>query len=103
MDGGRWGAHHALDIPFLFDNVAIANNSTGTGPDAYWLAEQISETYIAFARTGNPDTPILPHWTPYDLQTRAAMAFNVVSRVVMDPRGEERKLFSQVPYENPGT
>ena len=22
IDGGRWGAHHGLDVPFIFDNVA---------------------------------------------------------------------------------
>jgi hypothetical protein len=34
---------------------------------------------------------------------RGPSPFNVVSKVIDDPRGEERKLFSQVPYENPGT
>jgi para-nitrobenzyl esterase len=31
------------------------------------------------------------------------MSFNVVSKIIDDPRSEERKMFSQVPYENPGT
>jgi para-nitrobenzyl esterase len=103
VDGGKWGAHHALDIPFLFDNVAISNNMTGNSPDAHWMATQISEAYIAFAKTGDPNVGMLPHWPAYDLKSRATMAFNVVSRVIVDPRGEERKLFSKVPYENPGT
>ncbi len=96
-------ACHGLDVPFLFDNVAISNNLVGTSPDAYWMAEQISEAYIAFAKTGNPNTPKLPHWPPYDLANRATMVFDKVSKVVNDPRSEPRKMFSQVPYENPGT
>jgi para-nitrobenzyl esterase len=96
-------ACHGLDVPFLFDNVAISHNLVGDGPDAYWMAEQISEAYIAFAKTGNPNTPKLPHWPPYDLTHRATMAFNKVSKVIDDPRSEPRKMFSQVPYENPGT
>ncbi|HWB86532.1 MAG TPA: carboxylesterase/lipase family protein [Bryobacteraceae bacterium] len=96
-------AHHALDLPFLFDNVKLSHTMTGDGPDAYWMAEQISEAYIAFAHTGNPNTPKLPHWPAYDLQHRATMAFNKVSKIIDDPRSEPRKLFSQVPYENPGT
>ena len=75
----------------------------GEGPDAYWMAEQISEAYIAFARTGDPNNPKLPHWPAYDLAKRATMVFDKVSKVVNDPRSEPRKMFSQVPYENPGT
>jgi para-nitrobenzyl esterase len=96
-------ACHGLDTPFLFDNVALTAEPTGTGPDAYWMAEQISETYIAFAKTGDPNNPKLPHWPPYDLAHRSTMVFDKVSKVVDDPRSEPRKMFSQVPYENPGT
>ena len=96
-------ACHGLDVPFLFDNVAISHNLVGEGPDAYWMAEQISEAYIAFAKTGNPNNPKLPSWPPYDQTNRATMVFDKVSKVVNDPRSEPRKMFSQVPYENPGT
>jgi len=96
-------ACHGLDVPFLFDNVAISHNLVGEGPDAYWMAEQVSEAYIAFARTGDPNNPKLPHWPAYDLANRATMVFDKVSKVVNDPRSEPRKMFSQVPYENPGT
>jgi para-nitrobenzyl esterase len=96
-------ACHGLDVPFLFDNVALSHALTGTAPEAYWMAEQMSEAYIAFARTGNPNTAKLPHWPAYDLTTRPTMTFNKVSKVVDDPRSGPRRLFSEVPYENPGT
>ena len=96
-------ACHAIDIPFLFDNVALANSLSGTGPEAQLLADQISETYIAFARTGNPNNPKIPHWPAYDLTHRSTMVFNVTSKVVDDPRPGPRKLFGTVHYENPGT
>jgi para-nitrobenzyl esterase len=99
----RRRACHGMDVPFLFDTVGTPNTLTGDTPESYWMAEQISSAYIAFAHTGNPNTPGLPHWPPYELTRRATMSFNVVSKVIDDPRGEERKLFSQVPYENPGT
>jgi para-nitrobenzyl esterase len=31
------------------------------------------------------------------------MIFDAVSKVVDDPRGDERRLFAQVPYVQPGT
>ena len=99
----RRKACHGMDVPFLFDNVGTPNTLTGDTPESYWMAEQISSAYIAFAHTGNPNNPTLPHWPAYDLARRATMSFDVVSKVIDDPRSEERKLFSQVPYENPGT
>lgn len=99
----RMKAHHALDVPLLMDNVAIWDRLTGTGPEAFAMAEMISETYIVFARTGNPDNPKIPHWPPYDLTRRATLVFDLKPHVVYDPRSEARKMLSQVPYENPGT
>ena len=63
------------------------------------MAAQISDAYISFARTGNPNTPRLPHWPVYDLAHRSTMVFDRVSKVVDEPR----KMFSKVPYQNPGT
>jgi para-nitrobenzyl esterase len=67
------------------------------------MAEMMSETYIAFARTGNPNNPKIPNWPAYDLKRRATMAFDLKPHVIDDPRSEPRKMFSTVPYENPGT
>jgi para-nitrobenzyl esterase len=91
-DGGRWGAHHGIDVPFIFDNVV--------GDP---LAARMSAMCIAFARTGRPQTPDLPPWPVYDLTRRATMVFDTNTRVVDDPRGNERRLFAQVPYVQPGT
>ncbi len=99
----RLKAHHALDVPLLMDNVEIWDNLTGTGPEAQAMAAMISDTYIAFARTGNPNNPKIPHWPAYDLKRRATLAFDLEPRIIDDPRSEARKLLSQVPYENPGT
>jgi para-nitrobenzyl esterase len=102
-DGGKWRACHALDLPLMFDNVALSNRMTGTSPEAYAMADQISSTYIAFARTGNPNNPKIPHWPAYDLAHRSTMVFDLTSKVIDDPRGPERRMFSPIPYENPGT
>lgn len=101
--GGRWGAHHGLDVPFVFDNAILVPDKVGTGDDAVRLAEQMSAMCIAFARTGRPATRGLPDWPVYDLSRRATMVFDAASRVVNDPRGNERRLFDQVPYVQPGT
>lgn len=103
IDGGQWGAHHGLDVPFIFNNAAITPHIVGTGADALALADTMSRSWIAFARTGHPQVAGLPSWPAFDLAKRATMVFDRETRVVNDPRGRERRLFGQVPYVQPGT
>jgi para-nitrobenzyl esterase len=103
VDGGKWGAHHGLDVPLIFDNVPLAPQMVGTGPDAQAVADQMSDTVLAFARSGRPDNPRLPAWPTYDLVRRRTLIFDATPSIVDDPRGGERRLFSPVPYVQPGT
>lgn len=103
VDGGKWGAPHTLDIPLAFDNVDAAAGMCGSGPDAQKMAQIVSETFIAFAHTGNPNHAGLPHWQPYNLKERSTMSLDLPPRLVRDPRGNERRLIEQVPYVQPGT
>jgi para-nitrobenzyl esterase len=103
LDGGKWGAPHMIDIPLVFDNVAQSRYTADGGADAQRVAEAMSEALLAFARTGNPATPVLPAWPRYDLDKRPTMIFDVPTRVQSDPRGAERRLFAPIPYVQPGT
>lgn len=105
--GGRFGAPHTVDIPFFFDNLALAPGMVGASPEdverAEPLATAMSESLIAYAKTGDPNHAGLPHWPPYDLTHRPTMIWNVLPRVTDDPRGNERELASQAHYRQPGT
>jgi para-nitrobenzyl esterase len=90
VDGGRLKSPHTIEIPFAFDNVKVAHRLTGGGPEAVALADKVSDAWIAFARTGNPNTPKLPRWTPFSPTDRPTMVFDNESRVVNDPIREER-------------
>ncbi|HXC55661.1 MAG TPA: carboxylesterase/lipase family protein [Rhizomicrobium sp.] len=103
LDGGKWHAPHTIDIALAFDNTDKKGALAGNGPDARRLAAQVSETFIAFARTGNPNNPTLPHWKPYTLPDRETMIFDVTSHPENDPRGRERELFEKVPFIQQGT
>jgi para-nitrobenzyl esterase len=103
IEGGRWGAHHGLDVPFTFDNAAITPHLVGAGAEQEGLAAIMSRAFIAFARSGDPNTSGLPPWPAFDLKRRATMVFDRDTRVEDDPRGRERRLFEQVPYVQPGT
>lgn len=88
VDGGKWKAPHSIEHAMVFDNVAKSASMVGTGPDAQKVADTVSETWIRFARTGDPG------WAPYTPEKRTTMVFNVESKVVDDPRKAERLLFA---------
>jgi para-nitrobenzyl esterase len=76
---------HTVEIPFVFNNIKIAGPLISNMPEAYALAEKVSASWVAFARTGNPNTPKLPKWSAYSAQSRDTMLFNNDSRVEPDP------------------
>jgi para-nitrobenzyl esterase len=90
--GGKYGSPHSADIPFVFDNLDACPGLWGPNPDPRRipLAAKVSEAWVTFARTGNPNHPGLPPWTPYTLPERATMEINYISRLVSDPRSEDR-------------
>lgn len=101
-DGGRMGAPHASDIQLVFDNVG-ARGATAEGPQAQPIADMMSETFLAFARSGDPNNRTIPRWSRYDLQRRQTMIFDVPPRMEDDPRGAERRFFGRVQYVQPGS
>jgi para-nitrobenzyl esterase len=101
-DNGKFGAPHASDIQLVFDNID-KQGATAIGPTAQKIADIMSETFIAFARKGNPNNKLIPTWKPYTMAKRETMVFDVPPRLENDPRGEERKIFEKVPYVQPGT
>ncbi|HEX8568637.1 MAG TPA: carboxylesterase/lipase family protein [Caulobacteraceae bacterium] len=102
-EGGKFRAHHTLDIPLVFNNLAAAGEVTGTSPGARAVADAMTEAFLAFARTGDPNHRRLPRWDRYTLPRRRTMIFDVPPRMQDDPRGAERRLFAKVPYVQPGT
>lgn len=103
LENGRFGAMHGMDIPLVFDNIAQPGSLSGKDANAQKAADQMSEAFIAFARTGDPAHAGIPEWKPYELPFRSTMVFDVKSELINDPRGEERKLFARVPYIQRGT
>ena len=71
--------------------------------EARAAAARMSETFIAFARTGDPNNAAIPAWAPYELERRPTMIFDVDIRSVDDPRGDERRLFQVAPFLKQGT
>ena len=95
VHGGRLKAPHAMDVPFTFDTLEHVG-STDRSPAAHELAARMSTTWIAFARSGKPDNPAIPHWPAYNAQTRETMILNTNWSVIADPNRETRLLWQDI-------
>jgi para-nitrobenzyl esterase len=77
------GAAHAVEIPFVFDNLTAGADLLG--PDApAKLAADMHATWIRFASTGDPG------WQPFDASYPVMIWDGQRAEVVADPRGDER-------------
>jgi para-nitrobenzyl esterase len=75
--GGDFKALHCMEIPFVFNNIARCEEMTGGGKDAHVLADKMSQSWINFARTGNPAHKGLPAWPIYTAANGATMLFDL--------------------------
>jgi para-nitrobenzyl esterase len=96
VEGGRLKSPHTIEIPFAFDNVQISSALTGGGKEAMALADRVSDSWLAFAHTGDPNQPKLPRWPKYDAKDRYTMVLNTDSRVEKDPIREQRVAIFEV-------
>jgi len=92
---GKLGSCHALEIPFVFDNLdkAGAEMFIGDGPTPAALAAAMHESWWRFATSRDPNHDGLPHWAPYDTGSRATMNFDDTCEVLSDPASAERQVW----------
>ena len=93
---GWLGASHAVELPFVFGNLHVKGMArfAGTGSAAESLAQVMMVSWVQFARTGDPQTEALEHWSPYTQRTRVTALFDVESSVEAAPYENERRVWS---------
>ena len=70
------GASHGMELPFMFNNVARQREMTGSSESAYKLADIVSDYWLSFIKTGDPNTKGRPVWEPYTPDTGASMVLD---------------------------
>jgi para-nitrobenzyl esterase len=90
--GGKFGAVHGTDQDLVFH--APHGAIDGDRPAAHMLADKMTAAWVAFATTGNPNTPAMPSWPPYTVERRETMVINTRQRVVNDPGRDFRLLWN---------
>lgn len=67
------GASHGMELPFMLHNVSLQREMTGASKEAYKFEKVISDIWLSFIKTGNPNTKGLPKWEPYNDETGVTM------------------------------
>jgi para-nitrobenzyl esterase len=101
--GGRLGAAHALELPFVWNrlDLPMAPILLGTDPSvAQPLATVVHATWAQFIKTGDPNGAGLPDWPRYDAERRATMLIDRTSTVVDDPDGDARALWPEYEQQH---
>jgi len=101
--GGALGACHALEIPFVWDNLDARGAPLFVGePTAVTraLARALADAWVSFARGGEPTAEGLPPWPRYDRDRRATLWIDAEGMTVVDdPMGDERRLWQGVTQD----
>lgn len=63
------GAYHAAEIPYVFQNLDSVRTSYDEHDDR--IAELMSNYWVSFAKTGNPNCNGQPTWRPYDRKSES--------------------------------
>jgi para-nitrobenzyl esterase len=71
-----WAAGHSSELAFVFDNAALGVQSSGGGREVERLTDSMSQAWINFARSGNPNHAGLASWPRYTEQNPATMIFD---------------------------
>ena len=98
---GVYKAVHCMEIPFVFNNVARCEEMTGGGKDAYDLARKMSQSWVSFARTGNPNYKELPAWKPYTEASGTTMLFDNQCVIKSHPDKEIQALATAATTRTP--
>lgn len=95
---GAFHAAHCSEIPFVFNNVMLSASMTGGKPEAVKLGDAMSQAWINFARTGNPNNDKLPQWDAYTTKNGALMYFDAPASKEL--KNHDRKLMQFVSEVN---
>jgi para-nitrobenzyl esterase len=93
--GGILGATHGGDIPFAFNNYQ-STPFAGERAENAAMGRLMSESFVRFAHSGNPNHQGLPSWRPYTPDDRCTMVFDVPAKLEADARSELRQLYAKL-------
>jgi para-nitrobenzyl esterase len=95
---GALGACHGLEIPFVFGTTGNRGlrRFVGEGAEVQALSRRMQDSWLAFARSGDPGHPGIEPWPVYDPAQRPTMVFGEKCGLEPDPLDDERRCWDGV-------
>jgi para-nitrobenzyl esterase len=81
----------------MFDNVGVTPSFAGRSDAARAVSAQMAESWLAFARAGDPANAAIPAWPAWTVDAPVTMLFDVESRPAPDWRAAERAVLADIP------
>ncbi|MEQ8486389.1 MAG: carboxylesterase family protein [Pseudomonadales bacterium] len=92
-DSERFGAYHAAEIRYVFNNVDVGIKPRRADRA---LAETMSDYWVTFAAIGVPSAPDAPAWPAWDAERDPYLVFAAKPRVEQGPLADQMALFDQI-------
>lgn len=87
----KYGAGHASEIPYAFDNI-VSRNGAVIAPKDIEVAKVMNSYWTNFAKTGNPNGDNLPNWPVYDPNKNELIEFQSDGSAVGKPDPKKERL-----------
>jgi len=74
-DLAKYGAFHTAEVPYTMNNLRLLSNRP-LKPEDYSLAGTMSDYWVNFVKSGNPNGPGLPNWPQYNTSNNLIEVFD---------------------------
>ncbi len=103
----EFGAMHALDIMFKFDNVApmkdksgnVTTGMAGNRKERFEAAGNMAGLWTSFARTGVPKVDGVPEWEDYNMDTKSTMRIDTKCEIIHHRFQREIEMWRNIKFD----